>query len=128
MQLPLRLECTVIATSAESKIAKSYHYEPNCWSSIQLNTVCQLSFTDIRRMIGLQIYVDDQLCDVLDRSEALGDRQAVAARSPVPVYIRCSTSPTIGRVVTLVKNTTYAYYYFVYPMNICEVEIWGKYL
>ena len=79
-------------------------------------------------MIGLQIYVDDQLCDVLDRSEALGDRQAVAARSPVPVYIRCSTSPTIGRVVTLVKNTTYAYYYFVYPMNICEVEIWGKYL
>ena len=76
-------------------------------------------------MTGMRISVDDQLCDVLDPSEALGDTRSVAAGSPVPLYIRCNTSLTTGRVVTLVKtgtSTDNSDYY----MNICEVEVWGK--
>ena len=78
-------------------------------------------------MTGIRISVDNQLCDVLDPSEARGDWRSVTAGSPVPIYVRCNTSPTTGRIVTLVKNGTFTDN-LDYYMNICEVEVWGKYI
>ncbi|XP_070193915.1 receptor-type tyrosine-protein phosphatase mu-like, partial [Littorina saxatilis] len=78
------------------------------------------------RMVGLQIYVEDQLCDVIAENETTGNTSSVRSGSPVPINITCST-PLTGRYVTLVKNTTQkGLQYNPEIISVCEVQVWGR--
>ncbi|XP_070193379.1 uncharacterized protein [Littorina saxatilis] len=80
-------------------------------------------------MVGMAIFVDDELCDVIDKEEAKGNTPSLpgnVTNPPVPITIYCQPSPVLGSVVTLVKNTTRRYNYtFPYIINICEIEVWA---
>ncbi|XP_070193914.1 receptor-type tyrosine-protein phosphatase epsilon-like [Littorina saxatilis] len=77
------------------------------------------------RMVGLKIYVEDQLCDVIEENETTGNTSSVSSGSPVPISITCGT-PLTGRYVTLVKNTTQVdLVYHREILSVCEVQVWA---
>ncbi|XP_070193356.1 uncharacterized protein [Littorina saxatilis] len=115
--------------------SNQYDYTPSL--TVDLGQTYNISFITIYRryawtirMVGMAIFVDDELCDVIDEEEALGDNSSLpyVTKQPVPITIYCKNSPVIGSVVTLAKKTTRRYHsiYFPYLINICEIEVWAK--
>ncbi|XP_070191637.1 fucolectin-1-like [Littorina saxatilis] len=80
------------------------------------------------RMEGLKIYVDEQLCDVIDKNKTEDNPSSDGSGPPVPINITCST-PLTGRYVTLVKYATNkGPPQYLETLSVCEVQVWGELL
>ncbi|XP_070193381.1 uncharacterized protein [Littorina saxatilis] len=71
------------------------------------------------RMLGIRIYVDDQLCHTIG-NESFWPPQA---GDPKPIHVLCN-QPRIGRFVTLMKNCTGNNTCQQHAFSLCEVQVW----
>ncbi|XP_070193351.1 uncharacterized protein [Littorina saxatilis] len=74
------------------------------------------------RMLGIRIYVDDQLCHTIGVESSYPQHNG----NPVPIHVQCNP-PLTGSVVKLVKNcTSRTGSCQQHTFSLCEVQVWEE--